>query len=296
MAILGVLICIRLVRRPKQTPCGLVSCIAFLAVFWGLTGLARAVVNEPAASRYIYAGALGLLLVCVECVHGLQIRPGPLLVAAASTLVAIGAGQQDLRAGASGLTQTATYVRAELTALEMARFAPSYQPDPVRMPQVTAGPYLAAVAELGSPALPRQALRRQPEGVRQAVDAVLVPSLLIERRTGPETVGIGSPVWTAAHGVARNDGSCVTFDAYRGESPPVLSIVVPPFGVSVHALTEPSSVRFRRYADAARGSPAISVNAGSAVAIKPRSDTDSPPWRAEVTTEARVVACTLASA
>ena len=39
-------------------------------MFWGLTGLARADLGEPAASRYLYPGALFLLLIAIEAGRG----------------------------------------------------------------------------------------------------------------------------------------------------------------------------------------------------------------------------------
>ena len=66
-------------------------------------------------------------------------------------------------------------VRASLAAVEVAApvVAPTFVPEPLNAPQVTAGPYLAAVRDLGSPALTLPELERAPAGTRSHSDQVL---------------------------------------------------------------------------------------------------------------------------
>ena len=44
-------------------------------MFWGLTCIARADLHEPAAPRYLYPGAVFLLLIAVEAARGISSLP-----------------------------------------------------------------------------------------------------------------------------------------------------------------------------------------------------------------------------
>ena len=137
--------------------------------YWVITALSRAQYNEPDASRYVYPGAIFLVLVLSELVPRARIPGGRVGVIASAVVLLVILGfslhgnLDQLRQGAAGLRDTSAYVKAELRAVELARgrVDAAFRPDPIRAPQVAAGGYLAAVDDLGSPADGLRTLRRR---------------------------------------------------------------------------------------------------------------------------------------
>ncbi len=80
-----------------------------------------------------------------------------------------------LRTDEVGLSQHDDNVRAALTAVEVAApvVAPGFVPDRREAPPLTAGPYLAAARELGTPAFPIAELQHLPASLRHRTDTVL---------------------------------------------------------------------------------------------------------------------------
>lgn len=127
-----------------------------LASYWASLGLARAHVTDPTvlgASRYLYPGAVLLVLLFAELARDLEWRP---TVVAVTVLAAGVIGLQDVTF-LDRFSQTA----AEAFAADDARlravrcdpedFAPSDQPLPDRAPRLTVGVYLSATDALGVP-------------------------------------------------------------------------------------------------------------------------------------------------
>jgi hypothetical protein len=163
-----------LFRRAAITP-RVAMLVAMPLAFWALTGLGRAHLSEPEASRYIYPSAVLLVLLAVELARGIKFRASGVALLAVAVTVAAALNLGVLMDGRDGLRDTSEFVRTELGALELARGTapPDYRPDTVRMPQVSAGPYLVAVKKLGSPAFERSELLRAGEPERAAAARVL---------------------------------------------------------------------------------------------------------------------------
>ena len=167
------------------------------ATYWGLAGLFRSHLAEPTASRYIYLGAILIVLVGLELMRGAVTTRRTLVVLGLLAAFAAVANFNVLKSGSSGLQENSRYVSAELGALELARSKvdPDYRPDLTRAPQVYAGEYLEAVDDLGSPADSPTGLDARPEPVRQAADLVLARALKVQAtpaigrlRAGPSPV------------------------------------------------------------------------------------------------------------
>lgn len=219
--------------------------------FWVLTCLARGHVETPTASRYLSLGFIAVLLVVVE-LGGKRLSTRVLVLVVVTTCLAVWSNSRVLRAGAAGLRETSDFVSAELRALEIARAAvgPSFKIDDQRAPQVLAGPYLASVDALGSPALPESRLREQPEAVRASVDGVLVRAL---------RMGVGPAVSSAL-------ASCESSSSIT---------VRPGSSVRLEASSQ-TSVRVRRFA-AQTMTPLGDVPAGSYL-IEVPEDASRSPW------------------
>jgi hypothetical protein len=169
--------------RRAGSPAMLVAGCVGALVFWILTAVVRSGPAEPAASRYLYVGAVFILLILVDARVGASVRGPWLAVGALLLLGALVANIGDLRSGVRGLRAPDDSVRASLAAVQIA--APvvpaAFQPDSANGPQITAGPYLAAEHALGSPAPSPGALGGEPESFRTRVDAVLAAA----ETTGP---------------------------------------------------------------------------------------------------------------
>lgn len=162
---------------PAPPPPRLGGLAATALAFWVLTALARAQLNEPAANRYVYLGAVMLMLIAVE----LLFEPPQWTVVGTTTVVVLLGGillgdVYGLRTGERELRATWDGLRPELAALEVAgpHAAPDAQLDSHLAPQISPRPYLAAVDQHGSPSGGLGWLRGAPESRRQAADAALV--------------------------------------------------------------------------------------------------------------------------
>ena len=163
------------IRRGAPDPWRLAALIALPLVFWALTGLARADLHEPGAPRYLYPGAIFLLLIAVEAARGLRVSREAL----AALVVLLGFAAISnvglLRNGAGYLRDQTAELDGALAAVRLAgpRVSPQFRPQPTVAPQIFAGSYLAAVKDLGSPAPAPEELPRLFGRGRAAADGTL---------------------------------------------------------------------------------------------------------------------------
>jgi hypothetical protein len=156
---------------PRLAICAAIGAVAF----WGLVSISRADYGQPDSSRYLYVGAVFIILLAAEARLGLRL-PGP--AAAAVIVLVIGAvvaNIGNLRSMERSYRSVDTGLRVSLSAVQVA--APlvnaTYQPDPTGAPQIEAGPYLATERRIGSPAFTVSQLLRGPESEREQADSVL---------------------------------------------------------------------------------------------------------------------------
>jgi hypothetical protein len=130
--------------------------------------------------------------------------------------IALAGNLARLRDGAHVFRDFATTLRGQLAALELARdhVDPAFMPatGAARFDVVRAGPYLAAVRRIGSPAYTESELARRPDGTRRDADAVVIAALGLRAtptaagaRTGPCTRA-GSAFLVAPPGVSVTSG------------------------------------------------------------------------------------------
>jgi hypothetical protein len=148
--------------------------VVFLLATWGLTGLSRAHLGEPGASRYVYVGATCLILLfalVVPVVQNMTTSAG-LFIAA---VFLVSPNMSLMRAGAAGLLDTSTHLRAELSAIEHVRMSlsPGYVIDSARAPQLNMDEYLSAIDRFGSPAFSWKKVSTLPSGTLIDVNRTL---------------------------------------------------------------------------------------------------------------------------
>lgn len=177
IAVVAVLVLLRRLTRPLPVSPRLAGLLATGIALWVVTAVARSTISPPESSRYIYLGAIVIVLTGVELLQDVTITPR--LTALAAPLVGYCAitGFTLLHIGADSFREWSNVVTAELGALELAAgyAPPEYQLDPVRAPDIFAGRYLHTVRAIGSsPAdSPAKMLEADAEA-RAAADTVLL--------------------------------------------------------------------------------------------------------------------------
>jgi hypothetical protein len=279
------LIAYRLVRGPASPR--LYALLAAGAAFWGLTALFRAQLNAPLDSRYLYLGAVLVVLIAVEMLGRVAVTPRLAAVVAVLVAAAAVANFGPLRSGSVFLQDTSRYVQVELAALELAgpSVDPSFVPDPVRAPDITAGKYFEAVEQYGSPAASPDEIPTREEPERAAADDVLVKALATLGPRGEHGDG-PRPAVEAASGRVSNAGSCAS-------APSSLEVRLPPEGLTVSG-SLPVEVRLRSFAGGFPASPlgTVPARATYAVRIAPR---EGVTWHVRLSGSGSIRACGLAS-
>ena len=247
-------------RGGRGTP-RLWGLLAALVVLWGLTGLARASTEVAGAPRYVYAGAVLLVLAAAEVLRGRRLVDArTAVVAGAVVLWAAYAGWGALHARAADLRARSGDVRARLAAVDLAGAGVPDQFRPVpAQPQVIAGPVVKAQRDFGRIALTPAQLRRAPAVDRAAADQTLLAlgELSVHAASGQCT---GSPTPAAA-------------------AKPGASVTV--------AVDAPTEVRASRFGPDGSGAPLTTLPAGSTT-ITAEPDASPVAWHLTFAAAARI--------
>lgn len=278
-------------RSAPPTPM-LVAGVTGVLVFWVLAGIVRSGNAEPQASRYLYIGAVFIYLVVAEAGLGTRLPVAWLPLGAVLVVGALVANLGDLRAGERDLRTISTGVRADLTAVQIA--APvvpaGFAPDPSYVPQLTAGSYLAAEHDLGSPAPGVTGLQREPESFRERADAVLAQAEASAPNSGLGPAGLHVDALYGARTVPR--GAClqVTPTAALGS----LDLTLPAgTALVVKAPAGATAMIYLRRFGSAFTPPAFATLAAGAQSRYgfPRDLAPDVPWHLQAVAGARFAVC-----
>jgi len=279
--------------RFEAVPWRLAALVTLPLAFWGLTALARAHLGEPTSPRYLYPGAALLLLVAVEAARGTAVPRRALALAAVLVAASVVSNVGLLRDGGIQLRSVATTVRGALAATELAagRIDPQFIPEPTNAPQLHAGPYLAAVRELGSPIRRWGPIERDAPSARVTADGTLqrAYALALAPAQGADA-GTTPPVAEGAAGATlkTHDGCLHANPAAPGAS---VALRVPAGGLLIVARGR-ADVTLRRFADAYPEQPLGSASgSGGPVLLRIPTDRSSVPWHARVTFDAPARLC-----
>jgi hypothetical protein len=299
LALLGAAVVLwRLARRAPVSP-RLASLLATGISLWMITAAARSTVSSPEASRYVYLGAVVIVLVGVELLRDIAIPRRA--VALATPLVAFFAitGLTVMHNGAAGLRATSKTVTAELGAMELAAayVPPDYQPDPQRAPQIVAGPYLHTVRSIGSsPADSPARIASADPPTRTAADDVLLaleaPRLASMATVKRSPLAPAPAVATLVGGTLTQRGPCVDFSA----SPSVLLtgvLTLPRGGVAIrNGGGGAISLAFDRFGNVFLPSSSAVPPRGLVTLTFP-ADRDHTPWQLRLTSSSSLQVCGL---
>lgn len=301
VAAAGVLIWRMSSLRPVSSR--VLALLAILLAFWLLTGLRRAGISNPYEGRYLYVGALFLVLLAVELGGGIAPRRWAAWLAACALGLAVLANLGDLRDGGRYLRAQAPSARADLGALELARPLPDPGYVATRFPghpfiRVQAGPYFAAAEAYGSPAASAAAIAAAPEYARQIADGelTLIHEVALAPSEADPPLGAAPAVDTATGGGVTVRGRCVTFRPAGVRAAGVaseLAFTLPSSGVLLTAGRAAATVAVRRFAQAFPEPPLGTVTAGASAILRIGPDRADRPWHVRVASEQPVTACGL---
>jgi hypothetical protein len=270
----------------------LIALIAAPLAFWFLTAVARGQLGEPASPRYLYPGAVLLLLIAVEAGAGMRLTRGALAVGAVILGGALLGNVGAMREGAGFLRDQSTEVDGARAALSLVatRVRPDFQPAPEPAPQIRTGPYLAAVDDLGSPAPSPRALSRMYERARASADEMLQRALnpqLAEDGGAPSGAVPRFDSVVSATRTAR--GAC---QAFATQTDATADVIVPPGGLLLRPQSGGLTVSLRRFSDAYGDKPLATVPAGSGQLLLDLPEDASPvPWRVRLAFTGSLLAC-----
>jgi len=256
--------------------------------YWLLAAFNYIPGREASASRYVYAGAIFVLLIGVELLRGVRFSRRGLIVAGVLTVCAIGPNLTQMKDGRDWLKEQSVYTRSDLAALEIARdhVSPEFRLGSVELAGtaslgiVEAGPYFEAVDRWGSPAYSPGELESAPEFGRHFADIVLAEALSLSTET---ELGAYSPV-------AGPGEECVS-----ANTAPEIAV---PFGVSRIALAPGphGSFSLRRFAEGEYPVATEGAEGESTTKLSIPHDHASQPWYLHVEASQPAWVCFPASA
>lgn len=257
------------VYRIERIPRSFWVVLAIGLSFWILGGFAVKEGRVPWASRYQLPSATFVLLVAAELLRGVKLDRrllGPALVVVVAAVASNGLFMNE---AANSYKHSTGIIRADLTAMEIARETvdPSFFLDEefadTGLAYIDAGSYFAAIDEFGSPAYTIAELQDSPAEARFAADKVLLNALRVAIEPIPRSA-------VPAEG-------CVTV----GSRP----LALPPGGVVVAAGPDSvTNIKMRRFATG-REFPVdfqTGVAPGEAVAIPIPTDLSDVPWKMQL--------------
>jgi hypothetical protein len=246
----GAVAIFRRARRAGVTP-RLAMLVTTLGAYWVLTGIARGYSGQWYAGRYVYPGAVLILVLVAEAARGMTLprRAAFVAVPLAAAIAVANAGW--LVKNGNGRRADAQILSAQLAAVEIARdhIPPEFRIDDRRTSFATAHDYFAAADDLGSPALPLSELDEAVPVARRAADEMMIRTSVraVTPAPGARRPRITARISGSARAFTRRGGRCVAVRAPR-RTPVVAIMDLPPSGIGILA-ADPGSVRVgvRRY-------------------------------------------------
>jgi hypothetical protein len=250
--------------------------------YWALIALGAGPTRVPEATRYMYLGAVGVLLVASAAATGIRFSKLGLAALFAVCLVSLAGNLALLRDGGRIFREGSRGVGAELAMLDLAR--PHVDPNldlsqaperlsPLLLFGTRAANYYAVVDRYGSPAPAPDEVERQPEDVRRASDQFLARVLGLTLTPAPRSL-------RQCERLRSDQGAPVGFELPAG-------------GASIGVAGGRSgTVTAGRFAD----SPSAEVGTVSSAepaALRVPPDASPVPWRAAVTGARSVEVCAL---
>jgi hypothetical protein len=301
LAVAAVVLLAWRLTRTRPWPPRVVALLALAAAFWLFTGLRRASISTPTESRYLYVGALFILLLAAELSRGVVLSRRAGALAAVAVVLILVANLGDLRDGGRFVRSQSASTRAALGAVETMR--PRVPADQIiggiagfPFVIVRAGQYFALARDLGSPALAPAELPAATAPERAVADrqlASIAPP--VPRPGGAARRGAAPPrVDAATGGRATPQGACVRFTAEAAApagTRAALDLTLPRAGAVLTALGGAAAVSVRRFAATYPEDPQARLRAGAPATLRLPAGRVPAPWHVRVAPERALVAC-----
>ena len=293
LAVAGLVLLVRELTR-RQGSVRLASLGAGLVSFWVLSALARAQAKDPAATRYIYVGAVFLVLIAFEVNRRRKLGRGfAAWFFCAVIAFSLVANLNLLRGGRDTLSVWSGEISARLAMLELlgpSAVTPHFRPAPELAPRLRAGDYFSSVKAFGSAAMPISGVPSESEGARRGADGVLLRGLRIALVPGGRVGTSGRVVLDQVrHGTGARSPGCVLLrpTGLVGS----IAVTAPTNGVVIKTTEDgPATVEARRFADEFTHNvgtvPRLSTSTLRLPAIGP-----PVPWHVRVSSAGRVAVC-----
>jgi hypothetical protein len=295
--------------RLEEIPPRVLTLLSMALAFWFITGLGRAYVSlgpivlagRGFESRYLYIGAVVVVLLVVELARGAAIPLTPKVLVGIFALAAIVSNLGTLRDASHLLRGAATSTKAELGTLDITRqeVNPAFRSGGFVFGLLQAGPYFAAERRLGSVAASPARIAGDPESVRAAADLQLMQIDRPSLRPAPPAAhraAASPPVLDGVQsGTVLRAGPCVRFRPAAFTS--VLSsnsfeVTVPPGGVVLADQGSAATISLRRFAAKFQAFGMLAAGASALLRITP--DLAPQPWHIQITSSSATTACALA--
>jgi hypothetical protein len=251
----------------------------FLAAFNFIPG------REAASTRYVYGGAIFILLIAAELLRGVRWSRNSLLIAGAVVLVAIVPNLGYMKKGGQWEREQSAFTRADLAALEIARrtvdpgfvLAPFEVAGTASLGVVTAGKYFEAADRWGSNAYSVEELEDATPIARHYADIVLSQALPLSTEVQPNVL-------------SANDKGCLTQEA--GTVTPTSEFELGPGVTRIEVAPGPDAdLSLRRFSEGEYPVGAEPAAAGSTTLLRiPRDNADNP-WFLHVDADQLVRVC-----
>ena len=301
-ALLGLLIVglIIRVRRGSRPSHGFWRVVAAGVFFWLLGALDYTPARGAANSRFQYIGAAFVLMAAAELFRGWRIRYAAVWAALVITGLALWANIAILGTARTYLDDQSALSRADLGAIEIARRTvdPDFTPTagfiagPATLP-FQAGPYLAAVDAMGSPADRPRAIAAEPESVRLWADVVLGHALPVSVATGTAGVrpsGEAPRVRGVDRARVRVHGACAVLPAGSARTGVVFEPTAPNNLIRVGKGSS-ATVYLRHFASSSYAFTPGTVDGGTAAVLDIPMDRSAIPWHVRVSAAQTLEIC-----
>jgi hypothetical protein len=275
-------------RRPGFTRTFWV--VSALAVsYWLLAAFDFVPGREASAARYVYAGALFVLMMIAELLRPWPFGRKALWVGAAVVVCAIGPNMAQMKEGSAWEKEQSVFTRSDLGALEIARdtvpptflLASVEDTGTASLSLVEAGLWFEAVDKWGSPADTPAELEGEPPIGRHFADILLSKMLGITGTAEPGGLAPASPAGEA----------CVTLPGAGASAtkevplkPGTTSVEIAPGG--------PPAIALRRFATEEFPVVIPGAEGGTTMSIDIPKDRATQPWYMHVEAEQTTRVCT----
>jgi hypothetical protein len=271
------------VRRPG-VPRSFWPVAAAATTNWLLEAFSSMPGREAYQNRYMYAGALFVLLLAAELLRDVRLTRRAMLVGGGIALLAVAANLIAFREGGRWLDEQTLLTRGDLGAVEIARrtvdpgfVLSSDVAGTGSLAIVSAGLYLRAIDEHGSPAYDPGELADAPPEARHQADVVLAAALPISTAVEQDRA-----TWLG--------NECVTLAG--GEASRFTEVPLSPGTVSIDvAAGPPAALSMRRFAGGEFPAALDDAPGGAVTLLRIPRDEASLRWYLHVESRQRATVC-----